>query len=303
MSVVRGFFSGILNFLLFGVLVVLGFIISLNLTVLNPDFVTAEFKELDVYSTVIEQAKTMLPEQQLIDAQTVDELVNGLTPWFEEQADKVIRGVYAYLKENRELDVTISLEPVRAALKEKLNPGVLSSLPPQLQGATQSQIDAYMAPIYAGIDAVIPASFQLNKAVAGPEVIAQLGQVKNIIGYIDTTYIYLIVAAVVLILLIALAYWWQPKPITLSIGITFTLVGVVCILGPLLNNLIVQILSQVIGPTSLLSGLQTILPELAADITAPVRTYGIGFLISGVGLIIISVFFSSKESSPGSVQG
>jgi len=303
MSVVRGFFSGILNFLLFGVLVVLGFIISLNLTVLNPDFVTAEFKELDVYSTVIEQAKTMLPEQQLIDAQTVDELVNGLTPWFEEQADKVIRGVYAYLKENRELDVTISLEPVRAALKEKLNQGVLSSLPPQLQGATQSQIDAYMAPIYAGIDAVIPASFQLNKAVAGPEVMAQLRQVKNIIGYIDTTYIYLIVAAVVLILLIALTYWWQPKPITLSIGITFTLVGVVCILGPLLNNLIVQILSQVIGPTSLLSGLQTILPELAADITVPVRTYGIGFLISGVGLIIISVFFSSKESSPGSVQG
>ncbi|MCJ7508325.1 MAG: hypothetical protein MUO85_06285, partial [candidate division Zixibacteria bacterium] len=61
MSALRGFFSGVFNFLLFDVLVLLGFVICLNLTILNPDFVTAELQKLDVYSAVIEQAKTRLP--------------------------------------------------------------------------------------------------------------------------------------------------------------------------------------------------------------------------------------------------
>src|SRR4030042_176486 len=155
MSIVRGFLSGVFGFLLFNVLVLLGLVISLNMTVLNPDFVTAELDKLDVYSVVIEQAKTMLPSQEFIDAETVDEIVTELKPWFEEQADKVIRDVYAYLKENRELNVVVSLEPVRAAVKENVREAVLTSLPPQLQGVPQSQIDAYMSQIYAGIDNVI----------------------------------------------------------------------------------------------------------------------------------------------------
>src|SRR4030042_1172298 len=244
MSVVRGFFSGVLGFLLFDVLVFLGLIISLNLTILNPDFVTAELQKLDVYSVVIEQAKTMLPSQQFINPETVDELAQELKPWFEEQADKVIRDVYSYLKEDRELNVIISLEQVRALVKEKVKEAALELLPPELQGVPQSQIDAYMSQVYSGIDSVIPASFILNEAAVGSQIMAQLEQIKQIISYISTAYKVLILLAVVLVLLIALAQWWRPKPITLSIGITFTLVGVACILGSLLNSLMAQMLSQ-----------------------------------------------------------
>src|SRR4030066_1153261 len=107
MSAVRGFCSGVFCFLLFDVLVLLGIIITVNLTVLNPDFVTAELDKLDVYSVVIEQAKTQLPVQEFIDTETVDEIVTELKPWFEEQADTVIHDVYAYLKREQELDVVI----------------------------------------------------------------------------------------------------------------------------------------------------------------------------------------------------
>jgi hypothetical protein len=302
MNVLRGFFSGVFNFLLFDALVLLGLIISLNLTVLNPDFVTAELEKLDVYSTVIEQAKTMLPSQQFISDETVDELVSELKPWFEEQADAVIHAVYAYIKEDRELNVTISLEPVRDVVKENIRESVINSLPTELQGASQSQIDVYMSQIYSGIDSIIPSSFVLDEGVAGSQVMTQLEQVKQIVGYIDTAYKSLIAAAVLLVLLIALAHWWQPKPITRSIGITFILVGIVCILVPLLDYLIIQVLSQVIGSSDVFSGLQTKLPQLAADLTAPVRTYGIGFLVSGIALIVISVLFRSKQVSPGNVQ-
>ncbi len=302
MNVLRGFFSGVFNFLLFDVLVLLGFIISLNLTILNPDFVTDEMEKLDIYSTVIEQAKTMLPSQQFISDEIVDELAVELRPWFEEQADKVIHGVYAYLKEDRELNVAVSLESVRTAVKEKVRETSLSLLPPQLLGVSQSQIDAYMAQMYAGIDTVIPPSFELSESMIGAQTMAQLQQIKQIIGYIQTAYRYLIVAAVFLVLLIALAHWWQPKPIARSIGITFTLVGAVCILGPLLDYLIIQVLSQFIGSSEILSGLQTKLPQLAADLTAPVRMYGIGFLVSGAALIVISVMFRSPQRSSAGVQ-
>jgi hypothetical protein len=302
MNAVRGFFSGIFGFLLFDVLVLLGLIISLKMTILNADFVTAELKKLDVYSTVLEQAKTMLPGQQYIDAETMNELVQELKPWFEEQADKIIYGGYAYLKEDRELNVVITLDQVRALVKEKVREAATSSLPAELQGASQSQIDAYMSQIYAGIDGVIPASFVLNEAAAGSQAMAQLEQVKQIIGYIDTAYKILIAAAILLVLLIALMHWWQPKPITRSIGITFVVVGAVCILGPLLDYLIVQLLNQIMGSSGAMSEFQSKLPQLAADITAPLRTYGIGFLISGIALTVISFLFRSKQMSPDNLR-
>jgi hypothetical protein len=298
MSAVRGFFSGVFCFLLFDVLALLGIAITLNMTVLNADFVTSELDKLDVYSVLIEQAKAQLPGQEFIDEETVDEVVTELKPWFEEQADTVIHDVYAYLKEDRELNVVISLEPVRAAVKEKAEEVILASLPPELQGVPQNQIDAFMAQVYEEIDNVIPATFQLSETSAWQQLTAQLQQVKQVIGYIDTVYKALIAAAALLVLLIALAHWWQPKPITRSIGITFILVGVACILGPLLDVFIIQILSRIVSESSMLLGLEAKLPQLASDLTAPIRTYGIGFLISGVVLVIISFLFRSPEKGP-----
>ncbi len=303
MSVVRGFFAGVFCLLLLVVLVLLGLVITLNLTVLNADFVTDELEKLDVYPLIIDQAKNMLPGQQYIDAKTVDELATELTPWFEEQADTVIHAVYAYVKEGRNLNVNISLEPVRAAVKAKLEETALSSLPSQLQGASQSQLDAYMSQVYAGVENAIPSNFVLNQAVLGPAVMASLEPVKHIVSYIKIAYGASIAAAVLLILFVALVYWWRQKPIALSIGITFTLVGILCVLGPLLNYLVIQLVDQVIGSFGILSGLQAKLAQLAADLTSPVRTYGIGFLISGIALIVISVLYRSPQPSPGQVKG
>ena len=298
MSALRGFFSGVFCFILFDVLVFLGIIITLNLTLFNPDFVISKLGELDVYSVVIEQAKVQLPGQEFIDAETVDKIVNELTPWFKEQTDDVIRDVYAYIKEDRELNVVISLEPVRIVVKENIREAVLNSLPPQLQGVPQNVIDTFMSQLYEGVDSFIPATFQLSETSVGQQVAAQLQQVKQVVGYIDTVYKTLIIVAVVLVLLIALAHWWQPKPITRSIGITFILVGAACIIGSLLDVWLVQALSRLVGESSMLLGLQSKLPQLASDLTAPVRMYGIGFLGSGIVLVAISFLFRLPVTGP-----
>ena len=70
-----------------------------------------------------------------------------------------------------------------------------------------------------------------------------------------------------------------------------------CILSSLLDVLISQALSRLAGESSLLLGLQSKLPQLAADLTAPMRMYGIGFLSAGIVLIIISVLFRTPEAS------
>ncbi len=298
MGVVRGFFSGILCSLLFTALVLLGIIITVNLTILNPDFVVAELDKLDVYSVIAEQAKTLLPGQQFIDAETVDKALAELKPWFEQQANTVIHSVWDYLKEDQALNVTISLEQVRSVVKKYAREAVFKSLPPELQGASQSQIEAYMSQVYAEIDKVIPGNFQLSEASVGSQIVAQIQQVKQIIRYIETAYKWLIGLAVLLVLLIALVHWWQPKPITQSIGVTFILVGVACILGSLLDVLISQALSSFAGGSGALSGFETKLPQLASDLTAPIRIYGIGFLVSGIAMVIISVILRPPEASP-----
>ena len=295
MGIVRGFFAGILCLLLFVILVALGLVTCLNLTVLNANFVTSELQKLDVYSTVIDQAKALVPSQPFLDSRTIDELATGLKPWFQEQAGTVIHAVYGYIKEGQSLNVDISLEPVRAAVKEKVAAAVTSSPPAILQSATQSQIDAYLSQIYAAIDNTIPASFLVNDSVAGSVLKIPLVSLRTVVTTIAAVYIYLIVAAVILVLLVALAQWWQQKPITRSTGITFIIVGVVCALGPLLNYLVVHFLGQGIGSVGLLTDLQPKLIQLVSDAMAPLRWYGIGFLAAGIMLVVVSFLFGSGE--------
>jgi len=297
MSVVRGIFSGILCFLLFDVLILLGLVITVNLTVLNPDFVTDEMDKLDVYPVLVEQAKAQLPGQELLGDEIVDELVTELTPWFEEQADGAIYSLYAYLHGEQELNVVISLEPVRAVVKEKVREFALGSLPPELLGATQSQVEAFLAEIYDEIDNLIPATFQLSEASLGPQVMAQLEQVREVVGYIDMAYKILIAVAALLVVLVALALWWQPTPIMRSIGITFILVGVAGILGSLFDVWLIQVLNRLVGGSSILLGLGAKMPQLAADIIAPVRMYGIGFLSGGIVLLVMSFLFRTPKAS------
>jgi len=299
MSAVRGFFSGVLCFLLFDVLILLGLVVTLNLTVLNPDFVTDELDKLDVYPVLIEQAKAQLPGQEFLGDEIVDELVTELTPWFEEQADGAIHSLYAYLHGEQELNVVVSLEPVRAVVKDKVREFALASLPPELLGATQSQVEAFLAEIYEEIDNFIPATFQLSEASLGQQVVVQLEQVREVVGYIDMAYKILIAVAVLLVVLIALAHWWQPTPIMRSIGITFILVGVAGILGSLFDVWLIQVLSRLLGGSSILLGLQAKLPQLAADIVVPIRMYGIGFLSAGIVLLVMSFLFRTPKVSPG----
>jgi len=296
MRIIRGLFSGFFCSLLVTVLFLLGIVVTINLTILNPDFLIAELDKLDIYSVIIDEAKAQLPGEELIGAETLDNIITELEPWLEEETAAVIHAVYAYLKEDQELNVVISLEPIRAIAQENLRQTVLESLPPELQGASESQLEAFLSQVYGEIDNLIPQHFELNESSLEPEIMAGLEQARQIVGYIAIGYKVLIGIAILLVLLVAMVHWWQPKPIARSIGIVFIMVGIFFTLATLLSRFITGAISSLAGQSDILFELQPKLSQLVTDVMAPLQMYGIGFLIAGIALIVISLLLRSPEA-------
>jgi len=295
MLIVRSIFAGIFSFLLTVTLIALGIVITLNLTVLNPDFVISELAKTNAYSIISDQVRDQVPTDDPYTAQVVDETITELEPWLRDQVNALIYDGYAYLKGNHELNFIIPLEQVRTCVKENVEQAVFESLPPELEGVPQSQIQVFLSHIYAEIDNQIPSQIEINEAFLGPEVTAQFQQARQIVGYIDIGYKVLIGLAVLLILLIALLQWWHLKPIARYTGIPFTTAGALCLIVPTVaGSVILGILSDMV-PLEIPAEIMASLPQLIGDFSSPLKTYGIALLIVGIVLIVLSI----KLKSPG----
>ena len=291
MRIVRGIFSGILSFVLVVTLVTLGIVITVNLTILNPNFIISELDKLDIYSIIANQVREQIPAEEPYIAQVIDETITDLEPWLKEQTATVIYSGCAYLKGDQELNIVISLEQVRTTIKGNVEQAMLESPPPELEGASQSQIQAFLSQIYAEIDNQIPQQIEINETSLGPEVATQLQQARQIVSYIELGYKALIGLAALLILLIALIQWWYVKPIARYIGIPFTMVGITGLVSTIAARSLIPSAIPFEMPPEIMSRL----PQLIADFTSPLQIYGIGLLIAGIGLIVLSF----KLKSPG----
>ncbi len=125
-------------------LVTLGIVITVNLTILNPNFIISE---LDIYSIIADQVREQIPAEEPYIAQVVNETIADLEPWLKEQTATVIYGGCAYLKGDQELNIVIPLEQVRTTIKDNIEQAMLESPPPELAGVSQSQIQAFLGGI------------------------------------------------------------------------------------------------------------------------------------------------------------
>lgn len=287
MHIVRGVFSGICSSVLVAALVALGIVISLNLTMLNPDFAISELDKLDGYSIISDKVRDEIPAEEPYVAQLVDETIIELEPWLRDQTNTAVHAIYAYLKEDQELNIVIPLGQVRACVKENVEQTILELLPPEFGGASQGQIQAFLPLVYAEIDNRIPEQMELNETFLGPEVTAQFQKARQIVGYIQLGYKLSIGLAVLMILLIALMQWWPMKPITLYVGIPMAVAGAVSLVGSIVAGTLISGLLHDMPPE-----IMPILPQLISDVTHPLRMYGIAVLITGIGLIVLSIKLS-----------
>jgi len=295
MNYLKGFASLVLGSLLVFILFILGLVVTINLTVLNPAFVVAELEKLDIYSIIIDEAKALLPNEKTYSS--LDDMFTDLEPWLIEQTNNVTYDGYGHLKGDQELNIRIPLEPLKTNIKDSLKENVSDYLPPYLGEMPESLTHPILAEVYNEIDNLIPDEFVINETSLEPEMRAGLEQARQIVGYIELAYILSVVVTILLIILIALINRWHIKPTALSVGIAFTTAGLISAMVALVTRITNMATSRIAGEADIFFALQEKLPQLITDITLPLIIYGTGFVIAGIGLIVLS--FITRHSRIG----
>jgi len=211
----------LLSLLLFLSLSIFGLVLTLNHTILNPDFVISELNRLDITSLTKDWLSQQIPQEEPYLAEVLDNTIADLEPWIKEQVNAGIYTSYDYLLGKGEsLSLVISLEPVKDSLKDNLREAILQTPPPELAGAAPAAIELYINEAYQNIDEMIPPRFEFNESSLGPEVLAQLEQVRQVISYVQLGYKVLIGFILLLILGIILVNR-EVRGATRKLGIIF----------------------------------------------------------------------------------
>lgn len=289
MQGIRSFFSGIFCLLLIFVFSCIGLIITLDLTIFNPDFATAELEKLGVYSFLTAQVKSLMVGRGIAEGD-VDKVLAELEPSLKQKFTGIVHNIYGSFG-NEELVPAISLEGLRSLVKEYAREVMSSS--PELQNVSASDLETILSRVYGEIENAIPEAVLFDEFMPD-SIMSGLSLVREMIGGIKVAHQTLAVAAVILLLLICLVHWWQPKPITRSIGTVFVVSGAGCVAGSLVGFMARAVLNQLALSSDIYSQLQPMLFQLLSDILAPMRMYGFALMGAGVGLVAISLLWKSK---------
>ena len=294
MNFLKGLALGLLSFLLLLSLYVFGFALTLNHTLLNPDFIVSEVARLDIPSLAEEWLGQQIPYYERYLAGVIGDTVTDLEPWLKEQVHAGVYTGYDYfLGRSQSLNLVISLEPVEDSLKENLREAILESPPPELEGASPSQIELYLAQAYREIDETIPQEFKFDESSLTPEVRAQLEQARQGIGYFQLGYKLMIGFILLLILGIVLINR-QVKGATRGIGIPFLTCGVLGYISTFVAKYLVQTqLTRLDIPL----WLQTWFPQFFDKFLAPLEIFSICLMIAGIALLIVSFVYKPRQPS------
>jgi len=294
MKFLKGLALTLLGFLLFLSLSVFGLALTLNYTVLNPDFVVSELDRLDISSLARGLLSQQIPQSGQFMAGAIDSAITDLEPWIKEQANTVIHSGYDYLKgKSQNLNLVISLEPAKEKLKESLRKAILQSPPPELQRLPPAEQERYFTEFYQSFAREIPSKFEFNESSLSLEVKTGLEQAKQYIGYFQLGYKALIGFMLFLILCIILIHR-QVKGATRSLGSTFLTYGVLEYAGIFAAK---YFAGTQLGQLQIPAPLQTWLPQFLSDFLAPLEMFSLSLLIAGVVLIIVSFVYKPRQPS------
>ncbi|MEE8619071.1 MAG: hypothetical protein V3S84_02975 [Dehalococcoidales bacterium] len=292
MKFLKGLAISLLSFILFLSLGVFGTVYMLNNTLLNPDFVSAQIDKIPVSSLIREMTEEQIGEQVPEEARFLEEaMYNAIAenePWLKEQVNAGIYSFYDFLLGKSErLSMIISLEPLKEGLRDSLWQAFMQDLPPELSALPPAQIEQYFNQYSQEFSAQIPTEIRFDESQIPPEVMAQLLQARQYIGYAQTYYYPFIGFMVLLVILIILLHR-SVKGATRGLGITFLIYGAI--------EYASIWAAGYFGPTYLPlveipSSLQMWLTGFINDLLAPLQTFGIGLMAAGAALIIVSIVY------------
>ncbi len=293
MKFLKGLALSLLGLLLFLSLSIFGLALMLNNTIVNPNLVVSELNKIDVSSLARDMISAQIPLEQIplegeFITEILDDTIADLEPWIREQVSTVTYSSYDYLLgKSQSLSVIISLEPAKESLRENLREALFQSLPPELQGLPQAEIERYFDEFYGPISEQIPSTFEINESLLPSDVLTTLEQARQGIGYFQVGYRALIGFMVLLTLGIVLLNR-QVRASTRSLGSIFLSYGVIEYAGIWATKYFAtpQFLQLGIPPS-----LQAWIPQLLSDFLAPLEMFSLGLLIGGGVLLIVSFVY------------
>jgi len=283
-----------LGFLLFLSLSVLGLAFTLNRTVLNPDFAISQLDRLDVPSLAGERLIERIPEEMGFMAEYLDDMITDLEPWVREQVSTAVHAGYDYLLgRSQRLSLVIDMQPVKQSLRDSLWQAFVESPPPELQGVPPALAEQYFDEYYQEFSEQIPPTIEIDESLLGPEVMGTLEQVRHYIGYLQIAYRVAIGATIAIIVGLVFLYR-QVKGATRAIGIPCLTCGIVTYVSTVVIKYFV---GRQIVPVGLPAQLQAWLPRFINDALAPMQMFGIGLMVAGTTLLIVSVVYKRQPSA------
>ena len=278
-------------------LMVAGIAVTVNTTVLNPDFMVKEIDKLDIYTTITDQIKDELQIQELygfsdligLDVM-IENILQDIRPWLEEQTRFVIYEGINYLKGKEELNITISLTPLKTAIEAQVNEQLGSLLPP---GMEEIPVDIDITSL---IDLTgIPDNYTISESTLEPGMVHSLHLIKRIVEYLKLAYILSVIIAILAIIGTGWTQQWHIRFVARYLGTPFILSGVACTLlalGIRISNAISRRFTQ---NMDLAFDFQNKLSTVIADITLPLLIYGIIVLLTGIALVIFAFIYGQRE--------
>jgi len=285
------------SFLLFIALLLLVLAFTLNLTVLNPQFMGTAIGKLDVPSLAKGIAAERLPPEDSAYLPAINDTIEEVKPWINQQTAYLVSGTYDYLLgKTNTFNLAISTDPLRSSLVNNMIQAFMKSPPPeylQLSAADQKRYAAQLQQEYADS---IPATVVVDQYFIGRDAMQALQQVKAIFGYIHTAYFGLIGLCVVLILLTILILR-QAKGVTRSLGIVLLISGAISLLASFLLN---KALLSAIPLQELPGSVRSWLPVFISDLMNPYKILSLATLIIGIILLVLSLVVIHHRSAPSS---
>lgn len=289
----------ILGMLLSLSLLIFGLALTLNQSILNPDFIADHVDSLDIAALTDEMVRDQIPPEaaefmgESLDV-VLSDIIADIEPWMKEQARDGIYVFYGYIEGRSEsLSLIISLETVKASFRENLLAAVLASPPPELVGFPPAEIELQFNTYYNEIDEEIPSALELDETLLDAEVMEQIERAKQYVGYFNLAFILLIAFSLLIILLIILVRR-EVKGSTRQLGINFLSVGAVSLVGAFVAR---SVASSQLVQNELPATLQTWAPEVITDVLMPLGIYSIGLIVVGIALTVVSFVCKRDEYS------
>jgi hypothetical protein len=291
MRVLKTLTAILITFLLAVALGLLCYLVVINATILNPQFVVKEINKLDLVSLADNYLTDMLPSEAREYQVAIHNTLEQNQVWIKQQLGIVITDSYDYLLSKTDTwSIQVETKAITDSFIDNLVLSYEQSPPPDYAALSQSDRQQYIADIRTNFISVIPSRIQITNDDIPADSLTKIQQVRVIIRDLKIALFSTIAFCLLMILCLIMLFNTFKTPSRI-LGILFLVEGV---FGTATFFFARWMTPRLFSTTDLPSALRNYLEVLLNDLLLPWGIFAIGLLLIGTGLLIFS--FGVKDS-------